>query len=162
MTVYVDDMRAPFGRLIMCHMVADTADELHEMAFAIGVARRHYQGDHYDICLTMRARAVAIGAVEITRRQLGAMVLNRRHRADGTLGDPATAVADMRARLQAATPAARLAEAIAVARTIEPTAEQREAQRRSFAYGNVAIENPLVTRAMIDEIADRSDGKGGA
>jgi hypothetical protein len=24
MTVYVDDMRAPFRRMIMCHMTADT------------------------------------------------------------------------------------------------------------------------------------------
>ncbi len=27
-------------------------------------------------------------------------------------------------------------------------------QRRSFAYGNVAIGNPRVTREMIDEAAD--------
>jgi hypothetical protein len=35
------------------------------------------------------------------------------------------------------------------------TPEEREEQRRSFAYGNVAIENPQVTRAMIDEAAER-------
>ena len=34
------------------------------------------------------------------------------------------------------------------------TAEQ-EAQRRSFAYGNAHIENERVTRAMVDEAADR-------
>lgn len=37
----------------------------------------------------------------------------------------------------------------------EMTYEQREAQRRSFAYGNVAIENPSVTRAHIDAAAER-------
>jgi hypothetical protein len=29
-----------------------------------------------------------------------------------------------------------------------------EEQRRSFAYGNTAIENPLVTRELVDEVAD--------
>jgi len=30
----------------------------------------------------------------------------------------------------------------------------REAQRRSFAYGNTHIENELITREMIDEQAE--------
>lgn len=54
MTVYVDNMRAPYGRMLMCHMIADTVDELHRMADRIGVARRWYQGDHYDICLAKK------------------------------------------------------------------------------------------------------------
>ncbi len=29
--------------------------------------------------------------------------------------------------------------------------EEREAQRRSFAYGNAKIENDRITRAMVDE-----------
>ena len=40
MTVYVDDMRAAFRGHIMCHMIADTEDELHEMAARIGIERR--------------------------------------------------------------------------------------------------------------------------
>ena len=71
MAVYVDDMRAPFGRMVMCHMVADTLDELHAMADRIGVARRWYQGPpggrwpHYDIALSKRSLAVQAGAQEI-------------------------------------------------------------------------------------------------
>ena len=40
------------------------------------------------------------------------------------------------------------------AKKIEPTAEQREAQRRSFAFGNTAFENKLITREMIDRQAE--------
>ncbi len=56
MTVYVDNARLPFRRMIMCHMVADSVDELHEMADAIGVNRRWFQSEasypHYDVCLS--------------------------------------------------------------------------------------------------------------
>lgn len=92
MAVYVDDMRAKYGRMIMCHMIADTDDELHLMAARIGIARKWWQspaatsGSHYDIALVKRAAAVAAGAVEITWRQCGAM--NYRRRITGDLGKP--------------------------------------------------------------------------
>lgn len=86
MPVYVDNMRAPYGRLIMCHMIADTDDELHAMADAIGVQRKWHQGDHYDICLSKRAKAVSLGAIEITLRQAGAM--SARRKKTGALGAP--------------------------------------------------------------------------
>jgi hypothetical protein len=35
------------------------------------------------------------------------------------------------------------------------SAEEREAQRRSFAYGNAKIENDRITREMVAEIDDR-------
>jgi hypothetical protein len=44
---------------------------------------------------------------------------------------------------------------IKAARKIEPSAEDRERQRRSFAYGNTRFENSLITREMIDEQAER-------
>jgi hypothetical protein len=68
--VYVDNMRAPYRGMIMCHMGADTIEELHEMAQKIGLARRWFQGDHYDICKAKRAIAVAFGAKQITAREL--------------------------------------------------------------------------------------------
>lgn len=34
------------------------------------------------------------------------------------------------------------------------SADEREAQRRSFAYGNTHIENERVTREMVDEQAE--------
>ncbi len=35
------------------------------------------------------------------------------------------------------------------------SAEERQAQRRSFAYGNAKIENDLITREMVDEMDER-------
>ena len=80
--VYVDDMKAKFGRMIMCHMIADTREELDAMADAIGVARRwiQYPGtwkEHYDIAVSKRALAVRAGAKEITQRELGEIMHRR-------------------------------------------------------------------------------------
>ena len=47
----------------------------------------------------------------------------------------------------------RLLEA---ARKVPFTAEEREAQRRSFAYGNAKIENDRITREMVDELDELS------
>lgn len=46
-----------------------------------------------------------------------------------------------------------LKELIEAAKKAKPTPEQREQQRRSFAYGNAAFENELITREMIDREA---------
>jgi predicted RNA-binding protein with PIN domain len=40
------------------------------------------------------------------------------------------------------------------ARGVKVTTEQREQQRRSFAYGNTKIENERITREMVNEQAD--------
>jgi len=75
MSVYVDEAIWPYGRMIMCHMLADTESELHQMADQLGISRRWFQGQgkarypHYDICKSKRALAVQLGAVEINRRQ---------------------------------------------------------------------------------------------
>lgn len=71
MTVYVDDMRAPYRGMLMCHMIADTDQELRDMADKVGVAQKWHQGDHFDICLSKRSLAVEFGAKEISRMELG-------------------------------------------------------------------------------------------
>lgn len=38
------------------------------------------------------------------------------------------------------------------------SASEMEAQRRSFAYGNAHIENSRVTRAMVNEAAEKLAG----
>jgi hypothetical protein len=40
------------------------------------------------------------------------------------------------------------------ARKATPSLEQQEEQRRSFAYGNTAFENELITREMVDQQAE--------
>ena len=37
MAVYIDDMNAKYGRMTMCHMIADTDKELREMALRLFV-----------------------------------------------------------------------------------------------------------------------------
>lgn len=82
MTVYVDNMHATtmgqFGRMKMSHMIADTDAELHAMADRIGVARKWFQGDHYDIAMSKRALAIDAGARPVEMRLLAMMAMNRR------------------------------------------------------------------------------------
>lgn len=77
MSVYVDDVRHKFGNMVMCHLWADTDDELLAMVDRIGVQRKWIQGHktlsfgkhrnaswvHFDISLSKKALAIAAGAV---------------------------------------------------------------------------------------------------
>ena len=81
MAVYVDSMQAAYGNMIMCHMWADTDDELLAMVDKIGVKRKWIQGHptlshgkhrkaswvHFDISKSKRALALEHGAVETDR-----------------------------------------------------------------------------------------------
>jgi len=48
----------------------------------------------------------------------------------------------------------QLEELIAETKDFSPSAQQKEEQRRSFAYGNTKIENALITRETIDKEAE--------
>lgn len=96
MTVYVDDMEAKYRPkhrpgvvYVMSHMIADTEAELHDLAAKIGVARKWYQGDHYDITQAAKARALKLGAVQITWRQASCMMALKRF--GMPMGKPETA-----------------------------------------------------------------------
>lgn len=73
MSVYVDAAIYPFGRMIMCHMIADTPEELHAMADRIGVQRKWFQTPpkasfwHYDIAKSKRELAISSGAIACDR-----------------------------------------------------------------------------------------------
>lgn len=82
MTVYIDDMEADFGRMKMCHMIADTTEELLEMVDRIGVQRKWIQypgtnSEHFDISLGKKKAAIDNGAKAITWLQLSCMTRYR-------------------------------------------------------------------------------------
>jgi hypothetical protein len=70
-TVYVDDAVTPSRGHRWAHLMADTLDELHAFAARLGIPRRAFQdrtsGAHYDVTAELRARAIALGAVAISR-----------------------------------------------------------------------------------------------
>lgn len=59
----------------MCHMIADTHEELVDMAKKINVAEKWIQKagtytEHFDVCLSKRKLAIVFGAVELSRKEL--------------------------------------------------------------------------------------------
>ena len=73
MSVYVDPAMDHGWRLgPSCHLFADTLEELHVFAARIGMKPHWFQDKpslpHYDLTLTKRARAVNLGAIEMSRR----------------------------------------------------------------------------------------------
>lgn len=77
MSVYVDDVRHRFGNMVMCHLWADSDEELLAMVDKIGVQRKWIQGHkslsfgkhrnaswvHFDIAHSKKALAIAAGAI---------------------------------------------------------------------------------------------------
>jgi hypothetical protein len=47
-----------------------------------------------------------------------------------------------------------LQELLNAAKDVKISSEQKEEQRRSFAFGNTNIENPRITREIVDKEAD--------
>lgn len=86
MACYVDVVRSyPDAGLRFtdfCHLLADTPDELHAMADAIGMPRRFFQDHpwrwHYDLPVHLRAQALASGALELTTHEVADLLRRRR------------------------------------------------------------------------------------
>jgi hypothetical protein len=71
MALLVDEPIWPFRDRLWCHLVSDTSyDELHVLASALGIPRRAFQGDHYDLPAELRDQAVALGAQPVSGREL--------------------------------------------------------------------------------------------
>ena len=85
MSVYVDDMYAGYGRMKMCHMFADTTEELLTMADVIGVQRKWLQDpgevrEHFDVAMSKRTLAIQHGAIPVTMKDLGLILREKRQR----------------------------------------------------------------------------------
>ena len=90
MPVYVDDGRARYRGMLMAHLIGDEAD-LHVMAARIGLRREWCHRGHYNLSQTLRAKAVARCAIEISRKTAAVMMGNAR--AGLPMGTPATCLA---------------------------------------------------------------------
>ena len=71
MTILIDEARWWHDGRKWCHMVSDVSyDELFEFTDAIGIPRRAFQGDHFDIPQEYRDDMIAAGAVVVESREL--------------------------------------------------------------------------------------------
>jgi hypothetical protein len=70
-SVLVDEAVWPYRGQLWAHLVSDLSyDELHEFAGLLGVPRRAFQGDHYDVPAPLRDRALRMGAEPVSSRVL--------------------------------------------------------------------------------------------
>jgi hypothetical protein len=69
--IFVDECRWWHKERHWCHMVSDSSlDELHDFAARLNIPERGFHRDHYDLPETYREQAVALGAIEVTSREL--------------------------------------------------------------------------------------------
>jgi hypothetical protein len=80
MAVYVDNEQIPWRGKLWCHLVADSLDELHAFATALGLKRSWFQGKasypHYDVTTSVRVRALKHGALSVGKTQMLASARN--------------------------------------------------------------------------------------
>lgn len=92
MTVYIDPPAWPGHGRMWSHLVSDVSyDELHLFAAEMGVPRRAFERDHYDIPAHHYADAVRAGAVEVSSREVVRLLLGaglRRRRRGDRSGQP--------------------------------------------------------------------------
>jgi len=69
--ILVDEAVWPWRDRRWAHLVSDESyDELHAFAARLGLPRRAFQGDHYDIPTEHRERALELGATPVAARDL--------------------------------------------------------------------------------------------
>ena len=87
MAILVDPAVWPWRGQLWAHLVSDSSyDELHAFAAGLGIPRRAFQGDHYDVPASHREQAIELGAAAVPARELlarlvGAGLRQPRHRA---------------------------------------------------------------------------------
>jgi hypothetical protein len=70
-TILVDEPLWHWRGRRWSHLVSDTSlDELHAFAARLGIPRRGFQGDHYDVPEELHTDVVAAGAQHVSSREL--------------------------------------------------------------------------------------------
>jgi len=70
-TILVDDAVWPWRDHLWAHLVSDESyAELHVFADLLGIPRKAFQGDHYDIHADLRVKAIELGAQPIGGKEL--------------------------------------------------------------------------------------------
>ncbi len=70
-TILIDEARWWHRGEKWCHLVSDVSyDELHDFADLVGIPRRGFHGDHYDIPESYRAQVISTGATAVESREL--------------------------------------------------------------------------------------------
>ena len=101
MTVYIDPPIWPGHGHLWSHMISDHSyQELHDFAVRIGIPRRGFERDHYDVIAERYAVALAAGARPASSREIVALltVAGLRRRRRSRLAPPSIGQADERPR----------------------------------------------------------------
>lgn len=71
MSLLIDPPRWPAHGTVFSHLVSDSSlEELHQFALALGISRRAFDRDHYDVPRERYAEIVAAGAHEVSGGEL--------------------------------------------------------------------------------------------
>jgi hypothetical protein len=71
LTVYIDPPTWPGHGQLWSHLISDRSyQELHDFAASIGIPRRGFERDHYDVIAERYGAAVAEGAQQVSSREI--------------------------------------------------------------------------------------------
>ncbi len=71
MVVYIDAPIWPGHGRLWSHMISDiTYEELHGFAAGLGIPRRAFERDHYDVIAERYEAAIRAGALPVTSREI--------------------------------------------------------------------------------------------
>ncbi|HYP44683.1 MAG TPA: DUF4031 domain-containing protein [Propionibacteriaceae bacterium] len=75
MTIYIDPPDWPGHGRLWSHLISDTSyQELHAFAAGLGIPRRAFERDHYDVVADRYGSALAAGARPASSREIVALL----------------------------------------------------------------------------------------